>query len=376
MQQSNSTTVTREHLYQQVWETPMQTLAASYGISGNGLAKICDKMKVPYPSRGYWAKVQAGKPVGRRAPLPATGNDTPDKWTIQATLKPTPPDLPVDVAEGVAKAQATGAEAVQRLSTPFRLRHSLVIQWKRETADGDPAHPRPSRMHGEVENPHVLNRRLRILDALFVALEHAGAQIDEKKSSLSGFVVRFGPSEVEARLVERLKQIREPIDTKYKDWSIYRDRPWNQKLVGTGTLVLRIESYTDHPCRKEWKDNDATPLEEQLGLIAPAFVVTAHYVGLREKRFADERKRWAAEQHRREEIARQKQLEQQKFDDLVALTMQWQKAEAIRAFADTVERRATDQETSAEVGRWAAWARRKADELDGVDILLERHRNR
>ena len=41
-------TVTREELYRQVWETAMSRLAEQYGISGNGLAKICDRLKVPY----------------------------------------------------------------------------------------------------------------------------------------------------------------------------------------------------------------------------------------------------------------------------------------------------------------------------------------
>lgn len=131
----------------------MQTLASVYGISGNGLAKICDKMKVPYPSRGYWAKVQAGKPVVRQAQLPTVDSDTPDKWTIRAAPKPIPPDLPAEVIESVAKVQTAAEEAVQRLSTPFRLRHPLVMQWKRDAADGHRAHPRLSGMRGEVENP-------------------------------------------------------------------------------------------------------------------------------------------------------------------------------------------------------------------------------
>ncbi len=56
-----SITVSREELYQHVWETPMSQLAQRYGISGNGLAKICDRLKVPYPPRGWWAKKAAGK---------------------------------------------------------------------------------------------------------------------------------------------------------------------------------------------------------------------------------------------------------------------------------------------------------------------------
>jgi hypothetical protein len=40
--------VSCEDLYRQVWETPMLHLGIQYGISGNGLKKICDRLKVPY----------------------------------------------------------------------------------------------------------------------------------------------------------------------------------------------------------------------------------------------------------------------------------------------------------------------------------------
>lgn len=39
--------VTREELYELVWQTPMVRLARQFGLSDNGLAKICDRLKVP-----------------------------------------------------------------------------------------------------------------------------------------------------------------------------------------------------------------------------------------------------------------------------------------------------------------------------------------
>lgn len=44
--------ISREDLYAKVWQTPMIRLAEKFGITGNGLAKICDRMDVPYPPRG------------------------------------------------------------------------------------------------------------------------------------------------------------------------------------------------------------------------------------------------------------------------------------------------------------------------------------
>jgi hypothetical protein len=77
-------TITRNDLYVQVWTTPMQQLAARYGISGNGLAKICDRLKVPYPGRGYWARKAAGQKVGQTR-LPDKPADVSDAVTITPT---------------------------------------------------------------------------------------------------------------------------------------------------------------------------------------------------------------------------------------------------------------------------------------------------
>jgi hypothetical protein len=50
----------RPALYEQVWSQPVQDVAKSYGISGAGLGKVCRKLHVPVPPRGYWARVRSG----------------------------------------------------------------------------------------------------------------------------------------------------------------------------------------------------------------------------------------------------------------------------------------------------------------------------
>jgi hypothetical protein len=48
----------------------MTVVAPRYGLSDVGLVKICTKLGIPVPPRGYWAKVKAGRPT-RKTPLPA-----------------------------------------------------------------------------------------------------------------------------------------------------------------------------------------------------------------------------------------------------------------------------------------------------------------
>lgn len=53
----------RTVLYKEVWSEPMRVVAARYGISDVMLKKICRKLEVPTPPRGYWAKIKAGQTI-------------------------------------------------------------------------------------------------------------------------------------------------------------------------------------------------------------------------------------------------------------------------------------------------------------------------
>lgn len=75
-------TISREDLYCQVWETPASRLCARYGISGRGLKKICDRLDIPSPPRGYWAQLAAGQRI-KQTPslihLPARRSRSPSR---------------------------------------------------------------------------------------------------------------------------------------------------------------------------------------------------------------------------------------------------------------------------------------------------------
>ncbi|MCK4414966.1 MAG: hypothetical protein KAY32_15635 [Candidatus Eisenbacteria sp.] len=66
---SETASFERGDFYWQISSEPMRRVAARYGISDVALAKICRKLKVPRPPRGYWARKAAGKPV-TQDPLP------------------------------------------------------------------------------------------------------------------------------------------------------------------------------------------------------------------------------------------------------------------------------------------------------------------
>ena len=83
----------REALYEEVWEQPLTKLGAKYGVSAVMLGKVCRKLKIPLPGRGYWAKKEFGKPI-KQAPLPVA-KDLPIiqryKQPVSVKTVPAPP---------------------------------------------------------------------------------------------------------------------------------------------------------------------------------------------------------------------------------------------------------------------------------------------
>ena len=56
----------REALYKMVWAEPVSKLAREYGLSDRGLGKICKRLEIPVPGRGYWQM----KKKGLKMPVP------------------------------------------------------------------------------------------------------------------------------------------------------------------------------------------------------------------------------------------------------------------------------------------------------------------
>ena len=164
-------TVTREELYQQVWGKPMSRLAADYGISGNGLAKICDRLKIPYPPRGYWARKAAGHKVAQYR-LPEPGADIPNEVIISPSPSSAPP--PQLAKEDTDKLSAA-RESTKDIVVPERPSsrpHGIIAGWiaeqrrRREDARLD-----PWRSPSDYRFTAVEQRQHRILDTLFKTLE-------------------------------------------------------------------------------------------------------------------------------------------------------------------------------------------------------------
>jgi hypothetical protein len=122
----NELRLTRPELYELIWSEPMSTLAPKYGLSDVGMAKICRRLRVPRPWRGYWARKDAGQKVKPTA-LPKLPASSPTEFlevTIHRGVVKS-----ADTAEGPVADQARfEALPENRISVPAILSdpHPLV----------------------------------------------------------------------------------------------------------------------------------------------------------------------------------------------------------------------------------------------------------
>ncbi len=355
-----ATTVSREELFRQVWTTPMSRLAQDYGISGNGLAKICDRLKVPYPPRGYWAKKAAGKRVVQYR-LPDREDGTPQTATISPTPPPvSPPELLPEIQQQVdAARQAAGAVAVPaRLVRP----HPVIAAWLAEREEERLRAQRERdpwrRTLGLPDWSESERRRHRILDALFKAAERHGIRI-KQPDRFTMFIEASG-ERVDFKLKEKHKQVRTPKTPEEMKRLLPGDKAWRQELQPTGALLFSIETYLPTLPRRTWSDTVGQPLEEQVGDILAGLLLAGPLL-VKQRRDREEAERLRREEeHRRYQEAERKRLDDNRWRRLTELATRWRQTDEVRRFLDALDQHpdvAGSLANGEPVSEWLSWAR-------------------
>jgi hypothetical protein len=103
--------VHRDTLYSEVWTTPMVSLAPKYGVSAVFLSRVCARLNIPCPPRGYWARKHSGQRP-EIPPLPAPTIGVPTEWRRgdQLPHKTEPePAMPTPKKAGARSAMLIGS---------------------------------------------------------------------------------------------------------------------------------------------------------------------------------------------------------------------------------------------------------------------------
>jgi hypothetical protein len=377
-------TLTRPKLYEAVWSKAMTKVAADFGLSDNGLRKICKRYNVPYPPRGYWAKLEAGKPVKRtRLPQPSKEEDIriapsgvvlgprPDITKIKPTL------------ESIVVVQASSLENAPSLvkSTQAALeRADKRIRDQKTRAVRKPWEPN----FGGLEVMRLNDRGRRVPDGKALGCL-VSPPLRERALLIWESIIRTGEAcGLSFKVADRtnvegyggsatlgLYEIVTKADRKPEQF--FRDD------VLTGTLRIVCDG-TDCPAIK-FTDEKGKPLEEQLHSLITKIVKAL--AGMKERREArlqreeENRRRW--EEQRRAEEARQEQRriaaeeaarERERRERLATEAGRWAQAQQIRDYVAAVKCSDISRQNSMATDEWLNWAQGVADSLDPLPSRL------
>lgn len=369
--------LTRDELYGLVWSEPMQALGPRFGLSDVGLRKVCLGLDVPVPERGYWNKLQAGKTVVR-AKLPARGPGMPDwvvigtapaeRWNVdpEAVLQEVPPEEPVfpepiaalkeRLARGIGK-----VPMIRHLDTPHPAIRKLLESDERRRQK-QRASPSLSGWYAPYFDSPFEQRRLRLLNSLFLGLAGAGAKPWARGPVARELGVQVGAGGVTLHL-------------DHPDAKRNRQGLWSTRAGEADILELRANGDS------VWRDSPGLKLDAQLKEIVVALLVQGELAfrsaaqgtyrwGLRRREEAERQlvaRREEADARARAERLR---LEQEARQALLAHARASREAADIRTLVEGVRQtaaaRALDEEP---VEAWCAWALDVAAGLDPLERL-------
>lgn len=409
---ASATPVTRETLYEEVWTEPMTVVAARYGVSGSFLARVCARLNVPRPPRGYWARHAVGKATMRLA-LPAARSHDELPWSRGGEPVRAPRPLPKP------------PEATRRpRRRPAAVRPSLhpLIRGAHEHFDGarerdDYLRPSKKLLVDFVVSKKTVSRALEVANELFLLLEDRGHPV-----SLAPAHERWGRDEVDVREAGgrprnwptfwspwrptvvfvgtvavglTLYEMSEEAECRYLDGKYvrvselgpaprrgYSASSWTtMREVPTGRLCLQAYApYGRADWVERWRESKQGDLQVRLKTIARALEAAAPIIARQveegERQAELERRRWeeAERQRRREEAARRRaEAVKASRAEITAIIDRWAEAKRVEAFFEDAGQRAASLEEGASTAMLERLNRARAL-LGGVDAL-ERFRS-
>lgn len=363
--------LTRQQIYDMIWERAVWKVAPDLGISDVALRKHCVKHAIPVPDATYWGRKHAGKPVERK-PLGPAPAGYGDRIVIDGPSRARPPEQ-IEVAIAKAKQPAKAVRVPQKL-------HPFVA--------GTLSAARKTRIdfNGAVSNigqeffrirahPDTLGRVGTFLNAFVYSALARGHTFQEGREGLEIVV------DEEAFAFTTYQTIRKSLhvateeeqrrqdrwDARHRnDWSNRENRPripYND-FTPTGAMSFEIKEWSRHPgTQPRFADTPKRKIESRIDDILVSFAA-----------FAASRKIQrleALEQARLEEIARQERaerarlakLEQDRSDYLDRKLAQMKKRDRLSAFLSTMTQ-VTPSEGNDECIAFLQWLRHRLDKVE------------
>ena len=369
------TTLTRDELYDLVWQKPILRLAEDFNITNVGLAKLCARHGITTPPRGYWAKVAAGH-TPPKPKLPPSPNGAPIRLRLKQHSA-TPGASEQSWARAIDEIRKP--ENRIRVAAALRAPRNLVSEAKSLLTNSDANHlgivqPTDRCLDIRVSRKQ-LSRALRIADALLKAFGKRGWDVTLGQGTTDVIV---GSVAISLTIEEELEsvEVAPEIDLESDYYNFHYDRSETVRRP-SGRLKIGIQENHRlwfHNQQRNWRCSNTAGVEERLNSVLIGILKLADAVKQdiankeREARDAEERQRELENTLNEQRRLRSAiEDENQRVKQLFEHAARWRTAQELRAFIARAQNQGCLPEIALEgdeFERWAMWAQEQADRLD------------
>lgn len=366
---SKEVKITREELYEKVWQKPTVKIAEEFGISDVMISKLCRKMDIPKPPPGYWRRIETGAKI-KPIPLPKTTDKTEEFVYINMITEDDIVRLSPEIQEMVDQEELP--ENQIKISEDFSGAHPLIIKTKKfldkdKTEEFEPIDIPKSEGYLNLSVSHSqATRALLIMDALFKALEKRGYEIKVTKDWRGEKTkILKEDQDVEISIREQIGKVKRELTPEEKKKPPYLlNIP--EIYQSSGKLSVKINyRYSSYAT---WNDRKNEPLENRLNDIV-ATIISAI------ERLVEEKRREEDEERQRQEAIRRREEEIKRRDKLESDANQWRKSENIRKYIAAYEAKLIELKgaiaSGSEEDEWLKWARNYAELLDPLNRITK-----
>lgn len=421
MDKIKDTRVSREQLYEEVWAEPITTVALKYKVSSSFLARICTRLKVPRPQRGYWAMYATGKRP-KKPPLPAASPGDELEWARDGEARRAP-----------LKFEDQPLKIKRRKRSELPVLHPLLEGFQERLNEGRESYFNPfirpiKRLLPDIiTSKEMAHRTIDVANELYLGLETHGHQVKfsphgqrlwrhmvderEKKrgdnlnsdlwSPSRPTLVFIGSVAIGLTVYEMTEYVEvRHIDGEYikvtdltpqqlrkaarsYSWTSTRDMP-------SGRLCFQAYSpYPGTQWARQWQEGKAGDFSGKLPAIIKELEIASATIAKQveeaehkaeiqrqqlEQQREIERKRWEVEKAKQAlEDAERRRIKAIKDsrDELSEIIKAWAKAKRIEEFFADVERRIADLEAEekATILERLTLARKMVDSTDALKWL-------
>ncbi len=353
----------RQKLFEQIWQKPMTTLAAEYGLSDVGLRKICKRLSIPLPPQGYHLRTHKGQ----RPPLPPAKNgktvyttDIYEPELMPDHKSPQPVEIPEITFEELP-------ENLIRVAKTLSMPHPLIIEAKNQLRKAKQGrYGRLTRFWSESEYisvfPESVDRALRLMNALFKALAKRNYpfSVDEEKHVL---IVKILNEQFNLRVEERSRKVRHVATAaELKEAKRTYVHIPTYDYVPTGEFAFLVTRY--YSPDKVMKDDKRGRLEEKLnGLITQLIKMALQIKDERIRRQREEQARRDREE-KRLEMENMIRKEKKRVEVLREQCDAWYESQRLRDFIQAARDRHPEIDPESRFAKWLVWASLQADRMD------------